>query len=234
MEDGRPVDGVINRVVIVGGGTAGWLAACLIAARADPAAEAPVNVTLVESPDIPTIGVGEGTWPTMRRTLERIGIAEADFLVACDASFKQGSRFDGWLTGAADDHYLHPFTPPVSGDPRDLVAAWRADAAGRTFADVVGAQPKVCARDLAPRQRAMPGYAGALNYAYHLDAVKLAALLARHGREKLGVRHLRDHVTQVDMAGNGDIAAVRTRENGAIDGDLFIDCTGHAALLIGG
>jgi tryptophan halogenase len=235
MEDGRrPVETVINRIVIVGGGTAGWLAACLIAARADPTAETPLSVTLIESPDIPTIGVGEGTWPTMRRTLERIGIAEAEFLTACDASFKQGSRFNGWLTGAADDHYLHPFTPPVAGDPRDLVAAWRADAAGRRFADVVGPQPKVCALDLAPRQRAMPDYAGALNYAYHLDAVKLAAVLARHGREKLGVRHLRDHVTQIDMADNGDIASVRTRENGAIEGDLFVDCTGHAALLIDG
>jgi hypothetical protein len=235
MEDGlQAVETVVNRVVIVGGGTAGWLAACLIAARADPAADTPVSVTLIESPDIPTIGVGEGTWPTMRRTLERIGIAEADFLVACDASFKQGSRFDGWLTGAADDHYLHPFTPPVSGDPRDLVAAWEAGGAGRRFADMVGAQAKVCASDLAPRQRAMPDYTGALNYAYHLDAVKLAALLSRHGRERLGVCHLRDHVTQVDMAENGDIAAVRTRESGAVEGDLFIDCTGHAALLIGG
>jgi hypothetical protein len=235
MEGGRrEVEAVVKRVVIVGGGTAGWLAACLIAARADPAAEAPISVTLIESPDIPTIGVGEGTWPTMRRTLERIGIAEADFLTACDASFKQGSRFNGWRSGEADDQYLHPFTPPVAGDPRDLVAAWQADPAGRGFADVVGAQPKVCALDLAPRQRAMPDYAGALNYAYHLDAGKLATLLAQHGRGQLGVRHLRDHVTQVDMAGNGDIVAVRTRANGAVEGDLFIDCTGHAALLIGG
>ena len=235
MEDGRgAVDTVMNRVVIVGGGTAGWLAACMIAARADPKAGAPLSVTLIESPDIPTIGVGEGTWPTMRRTLERIGIAEGDFLLACDASFKQGSRFDGWLTGAADDAYLHPFTPPVAGDPRDLAAAWQADAGGRRFADVASAQAKVCALDLAPRQRAMPDYAGALNYAYHLDAGKLAALLAQHGRETLGVRHLRDHVTRVETADNGDISAVHTRANGALEGDLFIDCTGHAALLIGG
>ncbi len=218
--------------MVVGGGTAGWLAASLIAARADPAAAAPLTVTLIESPDIPTIGVGEGTWPTMRRTLERVGLSEAEFLLACDASFKQGSRFDGWRTGEPGDHYIHPFTTSVEGEPRDLVAAWR-DADDRRFADLVSAQPRACALDLAPRQRAMPDYAGALNYAYHLDAGKFAALLAAHATDKLGVRHLRDHVVGVDLADDDDIAAVRTRAGGAVDGDLFIDCTGHAALLIG-
>ena len=228
-----PGERPVKNVVIVGGGTAGWLAACLIAARADPAAPAPLTVTLIESPEVATIGVGEGTWPTMRRTLERIGIDEADFLLACDASFKQGSRFDGWRTGLPGDSYLHPFTPPVDGDARGLLDGWR-DRPDLSFAELVTAQARICARDLAPRQRAMPAYAGALNYAYHLDAGKLAAMLARHGVERLSIRHLRDHVTGVERAEDGDIAAVRLRERGAVMGDLFIDCTGHAALLIGG
>lgn len=216
----------IRNVVIVGGGTAGWLAACAIAARA----AGRLSVTLIESPDIPTIGVGEGTWPTMRRTLERIGIAEADFLRDCDASFKQGSRFNGWRSGAADDFYFHPFTPPVDGDP---VRDWAEHARG-SFAEAVSPQPRICTLDLAPRQRAMPDYAGALNYAYHLDAGKLAAMLTRHGVERLGVAHVRDTVTGVEMAESGDIASVRTRDHGELTGDLFLDCTGHAALLIGG
>jgi hypothetical protein len=222
----------VTNIVIVGGGTAGWLAACLIAARANPAAAEPLRVTLIESPDIPTIGVGEGTWPTMRRTLERIGVAEADFLVGCDASFKQGSRFVGWRTGAPDDEYFHPFVAPVDADARDLIAAWRAAAPERPFAEVVSPQPHVCTQALAPRQRAMPGYAGALNYAYHLDAARLAALLSQHGPRQLGVRHERDHVVGVEKAESGDIASVRTRASGTIAGDLFLDCTGHAALLI--
>ncbi|MBO9622716.1 MAG: tryptophan 7-halogenase [Sphingomonas sp.] len=224
----------VSRIVVVGGGTAGWLAACSIAARANRAAETPLSVTLVESPDVPTIGVGEGTWPTMRRTLERIGIAEGDFLLACDASFKQGSRFEAWRTGAAGDFYLHPFTPPPEGSAQALVEAWRAGFADRSFAEAATAQAHVTALDLAPRQRAMPDYAGALNYAYHLDAAKLAALLARHGVSRLGIRHIRDHVLATDLAENGDVAAVRTRDHGAVEGDLFLDCTGHAALLIGG
>ncbi len=223
-------DGAVRRVVVVGGGTAGWLAACRIAAAADPAAVPPVSVTLIESPDLPTIGVGEGTWPTMRGTLAKIGIGEAEFLLAADGAFKQGSRFDGWRDGA--DSYRHPFTPPPEMAADDLVAAW--GAAGGAFADAVGAQPGVCAEALAPRQRGMADYAGALNYAYHLDAWKFAELLRRHAVERLGVRHLRDHVTGVEAGEGDDIAAVSTREAGRIAGDLFVDCTGHAALLIGG
>jgi len=223
----------ISRVVIVGGGTAGWLSACLVAAHARRSADRPLTVTLIESPDVPTVGVGEGTWPTMRGTLERIGISEKQFLLACDASFKQGSRFDGWVTGASDDRYHHPFVAPPAGHPRDLVAAWQVDAGPLPFAEAVSAQPRVCQLGLAPRQAAMPGFAGALNYAYHLDAGKLAALLAGHGTRQLGVRHIRDHVDAVVRDDGGDIRAAQTRTSGEIAGDLFIDCTGHAALLIG-
>jgi len=226
------MDAAIRHVVVVGGGTAGWLTASLIAARCGAGAGA-ITVTLVESPEIPTVGVGEGTWPTMRKTLEQIGLDEADFLIACDASFKQGSRFDGWVTGAPGDSYLHPFAPPVAGSADDLLAAWRHVAGDRPFAHAVSAQAGVCALDLAPKQRSMSGYAGALNYGYHLDAVKLAALLARHATTVLGVRYIRDHVTGIDSSDAGDIASVRTRANGAVTGDLFIDCTGHASMLLG-
>jgi hypothetical protein len=227
------VDTAISRIVIVGGGTAGWLAACRIAAAARPDAMFPITVTLVESPEVATVGVGEGTWPTLRATLERIGIGEAEFLLACDASFKHGSRFVGWASGAADDAYFHPFTPPVEADAGSLIAAWQDDAAASTFADAVTPQPHVANQHLAPRQRTMPDYAGALNYGYHLDAGKLAALLQRHATTRLGVRHLRDHVTRVDRAPGGDVTVVCTRANGAVAGDLFLDCTGHAALLVG-
>ena len=80
------------------------------------------------------IGVGEGTWPTMRATLSAIGLDEEEFLAACDGSFKQGSRFDGWVNGNEDDSYYHPFTPPPDGTPVDLVSAWQALAPAAPFA----------------------------------------------------------------------------------------------------
>jgi tryptophan halogenase len=225
----------ILRVVILGGGTAGWLAACMLAASARARGEHR-DITLVEAPDIPPVGVGEGTWPTMRGTLAAIGIEEAEFLQACDASFKQGSRFDRWVDGGDDDSYLHPFTPPPAGETDALVAAWvarRADGA-MPFAAAMTAQASVVAANLAPRQAGMPGYAGALNYAYHLDAGKFAALLKRHATGRLGVRHLAARVTGVMADADGDIAALVTDAHGEIAGDLFVDCSGHAGLLIGG
>lgn len=217
----------VQRVVIVGGGTAGWLSACYLAARRPD-----LSITLVEAPDIPTIGVGEGTWPTMRETLTTIGIAEGEFLAECLGSFKQGSRFDGWVTGEAGDTYLHPFTAPPPGDMRDLIAAWQSDA-NRSFAAAMTPQQAVCAADLAPRQRAMPDYAGAVNYAYHLDAGLFAKLLARQAVARLGVTRIAAHVTSVVAHDGGDIAALDTREGERIAGDLFLDCSGQAALLIG-
>lgn len=216
-------------MAIVGGGTAGWLSACVIAARRPDLA-----VTLVESPDIPTIGVGEGTWPTMRETLATIGIAESEFLRTCDATFKQGSRFDGWVSGEPGDSYLHPFTLPPGGDMAALLSAWQAGAPDQSFAAAMTPQAAVCASDLAPRQRNMPDYAGALNYGYHLDAGKFAALLAHHATTRLRVSRLAATVVAVDPGPDGDIAALSLDDGRKVEADLFIDCTGQAARLIGG
>ena len=219
----------IQRVVIVGGGTAGWLSACYLAAKRPD-----LSVTLVEAPNIPTIGVGEGTWPTMRETLATIGISEGEFLRDCDASFKQGSRFDGWVDGGASDSYLHPFTAPPSADMRDLLGAWREVASDLPFAAAMTPQHAVCRGYLAPRQRAMPDYAGALNYGYHLDAGKFARLLARHATERLGVKHISAEVSGVVTDPMGDIVALNLLDAPPLAGDLFIDCSGQAAILIEG
>jgi len=218
----------IGSVVILGGGTAGWLSAAYLAARVPY----PLTITVIEAPDIPTVGVGEGTWPTMRATLAAIGIGEAEFMLACDASFKQGSRFDQWRDGTPDDSYLHPFTAPPAGEIGDLLGAWQQ--AGGAFAAAVTSQAAVCAEALAPRQARMPDYAGALNYAYHFDAAKFAALLTRIATQKLGVRHVADRMVGVESHEDGSLKALQTAANGSIAGDLFIDCSGQAALLIGG
>lgn len=223
------MDRPIANIMIAGGGTAGWLVACRLAAWTK-AQNAPLSVTLVEDPDTPTIGVGEGTWPTMRETLRSIGIDESAFLSECDASFKQGSLFRGWRQPGED--YLHPFTPPPPvDDPRQLVAAWRA--ASDSFTRSMTAQEAVVSSSLAPRQRAMESYAGALNYGYHLDAGKFAAMLQRHATSRLQVVHRRERIAGVEGDGNR-IDAVVTAGGGRIEGDLFVDCTGFAAHLIGG
>ncbi len=223
----------IKRVVVVGGGAAGWLTAGTIAAEHDAHLDSGIEVLLVESPDVATIGVGEGTWPTMRKTLVRLGIKETDFIRECDASFKQGTRFDGWYTGVEGDRYYHPFSLPKGYLKTNLVPSWQERSGQVTFADAVCVQSQLCERGLAPKQSSTPEYAFVANYGYHLDAGKFATMLQKHCTEVLGVRHILDHVTHINSAENGDIASLGSKQNDDIHGDLFIDCTGFSSLLIG-
>lgn len=223
----------IKRIVIVGGGSAGWLTAGLIAAEYDLRSDNGLRLTLIESPDVSTVGVGEGTWPTMRTTLQRIGISEREFLLECSASFKQGTCFDGWRTGAAEDRYYHPFSPPAAATKFNLAEYWPGvHPGGDSFANAVTPQGRVCDKDLAPRPLEAPDYSAVLNYSYHLDAGKFAGLLQRHCTANLGVRHVLDHVVSVDGAPGEDVRSVTTKTHGPIEGDLFIDCTGFSSLLL--
>jgi len=223
----------VKHIVIVGGGSAGWLTAGVIAAAHCSASEAGLRVTLLESPDVAPIGVGEGTWPTMRDTLDKIGVSESDFIRACDVSFKQGSRFNGWVNGQPDDHYFHPFVLPQGYGETDLVSAWLQGHANLPFADLVSFQPHLCVQGKAPKQKSTPEFAAVANYGYHLDAGKFGLFLRTHCTEKLGVRHVVDHMAGVNTHENGDIVSLQTRSRGMLEGDLFVDCTGMQSLLLG-
>lgn len=221
-------------IVIVGGGSAGWLTAGIIAAKHKPPVEGGpgTRIVLLESPNVPNLGVGEGTWPTMRDTLRRIGVSEADFLRGCDASFKQGSQFIGWHKGQGES-YHHPFSAPSGYTNINLAAHWQDSHTDISFGDAVCPQGRVCDRGLAPKQPQTPEYAFSLNYGYHLNAGKFVELLHRHCVDKLGVEYRLGHVEQIIAAENGDIAALRLASGEQIAGDMFVDCTGFAALLIG-
>lgn len=224
-------------VVIVGGGSAGWLTAGIIAARHNPldkstAAGQGIRVIVLESPDVANLGVGEGTWPTMRDTLRQIGISEVDFLRCCDVSFKQGSQFINWQRGEGESYY-HPFVPPSGYGSVNLAAHWLHHPGDSNFVDAVCPQGKVCDLRLAPKTPQTPEYAFGLNYGYHLNAGKFVELLQRHCVEKLGVEHQLGHVDEVLSAENGDIESLSLSSGEILPADLFVDCTGFAALLIG-
>jgi tryptophan halogenase len=223
----------VRKVVIVGGGTAGWLTAGVIAARHHSRMSAGFSVTVIESPNTPIIGVGEGTWPTLRGTLARIGVSETELVRQCDATFKQGARFARWTTGAEDDSYYHPLMLPQSFGQVNLVPHWLERGAGRSFCDAVCPQGRLCDDGLAPKTIATAEFDAVANYSYHLDAGKFAPFLQRHCCEKLGVKHVLADVRRVNLAQSGDIRSLDTEQAGEIEGDLFVDCTGFKALLIG-
>jgi tryptophan 7-halogenase len=226
----------IQRILIVGGGTAGWLTAAFLAKTLGTAGGGP-RITLVESADIGIVGVGEGTFPSIRGTLAAIGIDEARFIRECDATFKQGVRFVDW--SRVGERYFHPFNAPSQrpGAP-ELLPYWllgeaaSADGAPRAFADAVSMQQRVADAARGPKRVGDGDWLGPMNYAYHFDAGKFATLLATHA-QSLGVERVIATVDRVDLRADGHVGAVVTRERGALSADLYIDCTGFRALLIG-
>lgn len=223
----------VKKVTIIGGGSAGWLTAGVIAAEHLANSKDGIQVTLIESPDVNPIGVGEGTWPTMRSTLKKMGIRETDFFRECDASFKQGAKFAKWVTGEDDDWYYHPLVLPEGYEQINLAPYWQIHSDKISFADAVSFQGQLCEKGLAPKQNTTPEFAHVANYAYHLDAGKFSVFLQKHCVEKLGVKHILDHVIGVNPTDDGDIESVTTKKNGNVLGDLFVDCTGFASLLLG-
>ncbi|HYC94829.1 MAG TPA: tryptophan halogenase family protein [Sphingomicrobium sp.] len=225
-----------KRVLIVGGGTAGWLTAGYLAKRLAADLPAGAEVRLVESSAIGILGVGEGTFPTIRSTLSTIGLGEADMIRRCGASFKQGARFANWrrpAKGRTPHHYLHAFQEADERSGLELLPYWLLGAAGNEHWDEV-ATPQTKAADAhrAPKLPTHADYAAPLNYAFHFDAVALAELL-RDQAVASGVGHLVDKVTNVLLDGDGAIAGVETDANGLLTADLYIDCTGFRAELIG-
>ncbi|WP_340677427.1 tryptophan halogenase family protein [Paraglaciecola sp.] len=223
----------LKKVVIVGGGSAGWITAGTIAAMHQSQSEQGIKVTLIESPTVNIVGVGEGTWPTMRGTLQKMGVSETDFIRECDVSFKQGAKFAKWVTGAENDFYYHPLVLPQGYFDIDLIKHWQQNKQGKSFSQAVCFQEQLCEQGLAPKLITSPEYAAVANYAYHLDAGKFAEFLKSHCIKKLGVEYISDHVGTINNTLSGDIASVNTAKHGDVSGDLFVDCTGFSSLLIG-
>ncbi|HSX57452.1 MAG TPA: tryptophan halogenase family protein, partial [Sphingomonas sp.] len=159
-------------------------------------------------------------------------VDEGELVRRCGATFKQGARFVNWRTGTGDQ-YLHAFQTADQRSGLDLLPYWLLGAAGdRGWDEAATPQRRAADAHRAPKLPTHPDYAGPLNYAFHFDAVMLAQLL-RDQSIANGVAHLIDTVTEVLVGEDGAIAGVRTQANGALTADLYIDCTGFRAELIG-
>jgi tryptophan halogenase len=228
--------GTVNRVLIVGGGTAGWLAAAHLSRKLG-AARGGVQITLIESSDIGIVGVGEGTFPSIKKTIIGLGVPEPEFMKACSAAYKQGFKFVNWRrspgTGGPDSYY-HPFNlPEATRSGIDLLPYWLMGVGGdRPLSEAICVQGEACSAGRGPKRVDQLAFYGSLNYAYHFDAGKMATWLAGVGVAN-GVKRLIGTVDGVNLAEDGAIASVSTKEHGVLTADLFIDCTGFRGELIG-
>ena len=229
-------DNNLHRIVIVGGGTAGWLTAAFLFSQLKNRVLKDVSITLVEASDIATIGVGEATIPSLRQTLNACGLDEREFLKACDATFKHGIEFIQWRetpVKSFGESYFHPFGDLISVEGHNPAHQWTnlaVDQRGE-FSDLFSVQPEIAKLGRAPKQLKDRPYDGALSYAYHLDAGKLVEFLKSKFRGS-GVKQVIGKVVDTSSSAECNLTSVELDDGQCVEGDFFIDCTGFAARLI--
>lgn len=214
----------IQKVVIAGGGTAGWMAAASLAKLLGKT----LDITLIESDEIPTVGVGEATIPTLLTLHELLGINEREFMAEVNGTFKLGISFENWRN--LDEDYIHSFG--FTG--KDCWAAgfqhfWlkgRDKGFAKDFGDYCG--ELVAARQ--DKFAITPNHG--LNYAYHIDAGLYASYL-RKLAEKFGAKRVEGKIVEVSQNNeSGYIEKLTLASGKVVEGDLFIDCSGFKGLLI--
>jgi tryptophan 7-halogenase len=224
-------DGPIRNVVIVGGGTAGWMAAAALARLQDNGI---TKIILIESDEIGTVGVGEATIPPIKTFNGMLGIDEQDFVAKTQGSFKLGIEFDGWQRNG--ERYLHPFAnygSDINGIKfHQIWLMLRAKGMTNPIGDfnmceVMSRGSRFDRPSTDPRN-----VTSLSDYAYHFDA-GLYALYLRQYSEARGVQRREGKIVRVDQrADDGYISAVQMEDGTQIEGDLFIDCSGFRGLLI--
>ncbi|TGX55204.1 tryptophan 7-halogenase [Sphingomonas gei] len=220
-----------KKVIVVGGGTAGWMAASALARLLPHAA----SVELIESAEIGIVGVGEATLPHLRAFIQTLGLDEAEFMAATHATYKLGIEFRDF--GKPGDAYLHPFGDfgrPLNDVP--FLHWWlrmHARGQGGDIGDYCVANVMAAQRRFAPPAADPDSLLSAYSYAYQFDATRFGPFL-RGFAEKHGVKRTEGRIVSVERdAETGDVAALLLESGARIEGDLFVDCSGFRSLLLG-
>ena len=225
-------NGFPENIVILGGGTAGWMAASYLDRHFNLPERRRIRITVVEAPEAGRIGVGEATTPTILRFCEFLGIPEPLLMQRTDATLKNGVRFIDW--GGPSSDYFHPFEAlqGMAGvDPAPSWLARRARQISRPFHEENGIQSRLALAGFSPRHAMDRDYQARMPYAYHLDAEAFADLLMEVSKER-GVQHIQGTVKDWKKVENGDLQELVLSNGQKISGDFFVDCSGFRGLLI--
>ncbi|RXF06097.1 tryptophan halogenase family protein [Pseudoalteromonas sp. PS5] len=224
----------LQKVIILGGGTAGWLAANHLAKRLNAELSLDIHIELIESESIPAVGVGEGTVPFMKETLKHFGIDEELIFKNAEGSFKHGIKFSDWLYNPESNnghYYYHPFQPYPSGHEQ-LIRAWLSNPNRCKFEHFMSTQATVAELGLSPKAITQREYDGVFDYAYHFDAALFTKLLKDNAVNELGVHVSYKTIDDVEISQDGSIKGLIA--NGErFDADFFVDCSGFESLLLG-
>lgn len=236
-----------KKVLIVGGGSAGWMTAAYLS----KVFGRQISISLVESANIGTIGVGEATFSTIHVFFKFLGLEEEDWMPACNASYKLAIKFRDW--NAERRHFYHPFQRYDVVQGHNLAEWWlKLLEKEQRFDEACFVIPAICETQRSPRYMDGQVYDSVFAkqvadnpadpyllrelkvqypYGYHFDASLIAKFMAKYAQER-GVTEIVDEVDEVVLGSEGNIKGVRTRQHGLIGADLFVDCTGFRGLLI--
>ena len=234
------------KLLIVGGGTAGWMTASYLARAFDH-----VDITLVESGTVRTVGVGEATFSTVKLFFDFLGLQEREWMPHCSAAYKLAIRFQNWTK--AKTHFYHPFERLETAGGMSAAEWWLKLRNGEPFDYSCFVTPHICDAMRSPKfldgtiyddkvsdyfdeskpapNAMIAGHEVQYPYAYHFNAAELAAYLQGYAMSR-GVKRVVDDVLEVELNEQGAIAGVHTRDSGFLSADLFVDCTGFRGLLL--
>ncbi|GAA0857448.1 tryptophan halogenase family protein [Aliiglaciecola litoralis] len=217
-------------IIILGGGTAGWMSANLLHHAFHAKG---FDITLIESPEINIIGVGEGSTPHLKQFFNTLGLAESDWMPRCHATYKNGIQFNHWSSAKGYSAYFHPF--PSMPD-RQTAAGFLINSMLRRQGHDVDPRPDryflsayLAKQKLSPKTQT--GFPISINYGYHFDSALLGEFLKELAVEK-GVNHVAAKITEVERHLSGDIDALVSENGQRYQANWFIDCSGFSGVLL--
>jgi Tryptophan halogenase len=231
----------IKNYTIVGGGTSGWITACYLArVFEEHIAKGEMAITVIESPDVGIIGVGESTARPMADLLRIIGVKESEFIKRCNVTFKLGGSFVNWDVDENGESvsWINPFVSQtdIRGlNPGYIYAAYGMHKGGgpiaESYTEAMSVCPAIIRAHKGPKAYGAGDYQSDVPYSYHMDAIEFAKMLQERGKE-LGVRQILDHVNDVNLDERGFVKELVLRENGVHPIEFVIDATGFASIII--